>query len=49
MGMAVRSIPALVNGDTKLILGSKKCRTVRRYLYFPNKLGLTVFHNVNLN
>ncbi len=48
MSIAVRILSRIHDWQYQLFfLGSKARRTVRGCLYFPNKLGLTVFHAVN--
>jgi len=47
IGIAVRNDPEAFGTIPTLVLGSEVYRTVRRYLYFPNKLGLTVFYTLN--
>lgn len=48
MSIAVRSFSGAYLRQYQIAFGEvKACRTVRRYLYFPNKLGLTVFYTFN--
>lgn len=48
MSIAVRNFSGAYLRQYQIAFwGSKACRTVRRYLYFPNKLGLTVFYTLN--